>query len=95
MLFYSWLITFAFAHSFSSQCPETVDASFMDRLITSSDENWKTSLSAETLEDILDVLEKHGTFTEHLRYLTHSGVQCWYKMPSTSHKKLELIIQNY
>jgi hypothetical protein len=91
-----WLvISLCFAGEFSPTCPSNVDDFFVDHVSADAEDNWQTPLTEETLDEIRDVISERGPLTNHRRTLTSRGVQCWYKMPTTSKKKIEFIIQNY
>lgn len=89
------MVSVCFAHELSSTCPPSIDGNFIDHITQGKDETWQTPLSEETLEEIRDVINTKGSLTEYRRTLTSKGVQCWYKMPKNSAKKLDFVILNY
>lgn len=88
-------VSACFANTFSPPCPTTIDDGFVDMISHPDDDSWQTTLTDETLDDIREVIHNRGPLVDHTRTLTSKGVQCWYKMPQNSAKKLDFVIKNY
>ncbi len=89
------ILSACYANTFSPPCPNSIDDQFVSNISRAEDDSWQTTLTDETLDEIRDVIHQRGPLVDRIRTLTSSGVQCWYKMPKSSAKKLDFVIQNY